>query len=465
MAQVDITLPVSRDTVDKFRTSSVFHWIYLFVPRHWLLILAEEGAEYGTYYHSVHGPEPPLEYYLEIVEKRVNSRSIEYLYEVAEISAQDKGRVKRAAQSVTPRFCQRYVVDVLRKLEAKGLVPAGTTDTWAAQMEFDSLRGDVPSGKGHEICRGSHHMYIPRDMHTRHLISFPRFLLSTAASWQIPAIDTGTSKAKERLSSKRAMCFIATIEYPICAFQHHGPRYEYFTSLCSDARLTPQGHIYSCSRSSPFVSSSSSPSYSSPLSRRSSSSHPSPSRHAPHSHSITRMFSPTACDDCEATWLHNWDRTVESQTQTAIQSLYMFAMHPSVRAHAIACLQQGVFRANQILRENYQREKHRLRQVLRDELEYAKAIFWNTGMARPVMRDLPFNTCRGWTGYFPPAGGEGRTGGMNTWRLDYWYYQNEYRQIPHMARRHVLNQIHWVRGKPLSAGTSGKLVREEKVEG
>lgn len=105
--------------------------------RHWILILAEEGARNGTWYHSTGGPTQNKPYRTDIETKRVNSHGIESLYPIAQISDKDKNKVKASAQKYPAKFCQQWVIEVLADLERKGLIPAETTANWEDQMETD----------------------------------------------------------------------------------------------------------------------------------------------------------------------------------------------------------------------------------------------------------------------------------------------------------------------------------------
>jgi hypothetical protein len=105
--------------------------------RHWILMLAEEGAEQATWYHLEGGPTQGRPYELDIKVKRFRSHGVDKHYPIARIAAKDKNKVKAAAQNTPLKFCQRWVVDVLYTLELKGLVPQGTYQTWYHAMEVD----------------------------------------------------------------------------------------------------------------------------------------------------------------------------------------------------------------------------------------------------------------------------------------------------------------------------------------
>ncbi|KAK3680653.1 hypothetical protein B0T22DRAFT_445218 [Podospora appendiculata] len=95
--------------------------------RHWMHILAEDGAKNGTWYHSTGGPHDP-------------GQATPAPHGV--VASSDINKVKASAQKIQAKFCQRYCVDVLGDLERKGLVPSGTYDTWYAAMEVDPYSSD-----------------------------------------------------------------------------------------------------------------------------------------------------------------------------------------------------------------------------------------------------------------------------------------------------------------------------------
>jgi hypothetical protein len=105
--------------------------------RHWMLMLGKETEEMAIWYHVKGGPTKDRPYEAHIETKRLNSSGIEKRYAVAQIDAKHRNKLKASAQRAPPRFCQRYVVDVLSGLEAKGLVPTGTAEAWARAMEVD----------------------------------------------------------------------------------------------------------------------------------------------------------------------------------------------------------------------------------------------------------------------------------------------------------------------------------------
>ncbi|KAF2171803.1 hypothetical protein M409DRAFT_50443 [Zasmidium cellare ATCC 36951] len=108
--------------------------------RHWIIILVKPGDPKCTWYHVKGGPQgdPPANAYEVFIEdgKRLNSQGIEHLSEkIATISDADRAKVKAAVQSVERQRCQLFTVAVLAKLEKKGLVPIGTSASFAARVE------------------------------------------------------------------------------------------------------------------------------------------------------------------------------------------------------------------------------------------------------------------------------------------------------------------------------------------
>ncbi|KAI2782958.1 hypothetical protein F4815DRAFT_442946 [Daldinia loculata] len=113
--------------------------------RHWLLIAAYPGEEHGTWYHVTGGPTHDKDYKLEIQTKRVDNHKIESYYKVGNLQEVDVKKLKASAQSITPKFCQRWIVDVLKDLERKSLMSSGTGDAWYQNMEVDPYSHDGAS--------------------------------------------------------------------------------------------------------------------------------------------------------------------------------------------------------------------------------------------------------------------------------------------------------------------------------
>ncbi|KAM0216567.1 hypothetical protein ACHAPQ_009487 [Fusarium lateritium] len=111
-------------------------------PRHWILMLSEEGSDRATWYHSTGGPTQGKSYKVDIDTKRLHSHGVENHYLVSKFAAKDKNKVKSAAQRAPAKFCQRWVVDVLMDLEKRSLVPAGTWQQWNGAMEADPFSDD-----------------------------------------------------------------------------------------------------------------------------------------------------------------------------------------------------------------------------------------------------------------------------------------------------------------------------------
>ncbi|KAK8043482.1 hypothetical protein PG993_005912 [Apiospora rasikravindrae] len=105
-------------------------------------MLGEEGAQNGTWYHATSGPTQNKPYKLEIQTKRLNSHGIETIHPITQIDPGNKNKLKASVQKTPPRFCQRWVVEVLRDLENKKLVPEGTSAGWYGAMEVDPYSSD-----------------------------------------------------------------------------------------------------------------------------------------------------------------------------------------------------------------------------------------------------------------------------------------------------------------------------------
>ncbi|KAM0562937.1 hypothetical protein ACHAPJ_001778 [Fusarium lateritium] len=113
-------------------------------PSHWILMLAERGAEYATWYHVIGGPSLASPWKVDISEGRLNSWTVNNRYYVAEILAKHRRKVKASAKKVPGRFCQGWVVDVIGNLEKDLVVPVGTQNDIAKLMEADPYYGDAP---------------------------------------------------------------------------------------------------------------------------------------------------------------------------------------------------------------------------------------------------------------------------------------------------------------------------------
>jgi hypothetical protein len=111
-------------------------------PRHWMLMLAEEGSDQATWYHSTGGPAQGKSYKVDINTKRLYNHGVECHHFLGKIAAKDKNKVKSAVQRAPARFYQRWVVDVLGDLEKRSLVPEGTWEQWNGAMEVDPFSDD-----------------------------------------------------------------------------------------------------------------------------------------------------------------------------------------------------------------------------------------------------------------------------------------------------------------------------------
>jgi uncharacterized membrane protein YgcG len=114
-------------------------------PLHWILLVATPGSRTCTWYY-VEG-NPTQGYTLKIqANKRMDSFGIASKQYICRIDDKDIAKLRAAAQSVPMQRCQKWTVEVLRNLERRGLVPSGTTDRFAAQVE--QPREVRPSGGG-----------------------------------------------------------------------------------------------------------------------------------------------------------------------------------------------------------------------------------------------------------------------------------------------------------------------------
>ena len=116
-------------------------------PLHWILILAAENAETGTYYHVTGGPTQRTGYTLSIQsDKRFHSHGIGEHHFIGQIDERDRNRLKASTQKISPRRCQEWTVQVLRDLENKGLVSSGTGDYWNSKVEKSPYSTDGEHG-------------------------------------------------------------------------------------------------------------------------------------------------------------------------------------------------------------------------------------------------------------------------------------------------------------------------------
>ncbi|KZF20992.1 hypothetical protein L228DRAFT_239887 [Xylona heveae TC161] len=106
-------------------------------PRHWMILAVPEGAtQRCTYYHVTGGPTQGQSYELQIqANKRVNSFGIASKEYIGTINESDVNKLKSSAQRARLGRCQRWVVEVLRDLERKGLLGPGIAASYAARIE------------------------------------------------------------------------------------------------------------------------------------------------------------------------------------------------------------------------------------------------------------------------------------------------------------------------------------------
>ncbi|KAF5231140.1 hypothetical protein FAUST_9446 [Fusarium austroamericanum] len=116
-------------------------------PRHWILVMAEEGSSsQTTWYHSTGGPTQDKPYSVVIEQKPFDSRGIEKYHLIGEISPKDKNKIKAAAQRTPAMRCQRWVVNVIEDLEKRSIVPEGTWSNWHVSIEVAPYSGDGAPG-------------------------------------------------------------------------------------------------------------------------------------------------------------------------------------------------------------------------------------------------------------------------------------------------------------------------------
>jgi hypothetical protein len=97
-------------------------------PQHWVLITYPVGSFNCTYYHTAGGPRDKGPYTASVeANKCLDSFAFASVHKICYIPEVTLGKVIYAARDVKPVQSQRYVLDILRRLENKEVVPDGTT--------------------------------------------------------------------------------------------------------------------------------------------------------------------------------------------------------------------------------------------------------------------------------------------------------------------------------------------------
>ncbi|KAL2830884.1 hypothetical protein BDW59DRAFT_158319 [Aspergillus cavernicola] len=117
--------------------------LYNGLPSHWVLMLVKPGEE-NCIMIDVDGGYPPSTYKVRIdPDKRFDTGGIATRHRLVTTRAFDEAAFRDAAVSVPPQHCQRYVLAIVRKLEAKGMVRAGTADGFTPMLEPGIFEGPV----------------------------------------------------------------------------------------------------------------------------------------------------------------------------------------------------------------------------------------------------------------------------------------------------------------------------------
>jgi hypothetical protein len=97
-------------------------------PQHWVLITYPVGSFNCTYYHTVggRGEKGPYKVAIE-ANKHLGSFAFASVRKICYIPEVSLGEVVEVARDVKPAQSQRYVLDILSRLEGKNVVPEGTT--------------------------------------------------------------------------------------------------------------------------------------------------------------------------------------------------------------------------------------------------------------------------------------------------------------------------------------------------
>ncbi|CEL11186.1 hypothetical protein ASPCAL14289 [Aspergillus calidoustus] len=97
-------------------------------PQHWVLITYPVGSFNCTYYHTTSGTRDKEPYTARVeANKRLDSFAFASVRRICYIAEVTLGEVIDAARHAKPVQSQRYVLDILRTLETKDVVPYGTT--------------------------------------------------------------------------------------------------------------------------------------------------------------------------------------------------------------------------------------------------------------------------------------------------------------------------------------------------
>jgi hypothetical protein len=120
-------------------------------PEHWVMIIVIPGDDYCTFYHSNHEwlAWPRYQLYTEPM-KRFDHYKVVNRDRICSIRESDMNKFRQACRDIEPQHCQRYVIEVLKELERKGLVPQGTGDSYIPQSQL-------------HVHEGPHHQYTEEE--------------------------------------------------------------------------------------------------------------------------------------------------------------------------------------------------------------------------------------------------------------------------------------------------------------
>jgi hypothetical protein len=105
-------------------------------PQHWVLITYPVGSFNCTYYHTAGGARDKGSYTARVeANKRLDSFAFASVRRVCYIPEVTLGEVIDAARNVKPVQSQRYVLEILRRLENKDVIPGGTTRMFERRFE------------------------------------------------------------------------------------------------------------------------------------------------------------------------------------------------------------------------------------------------------------------------------------------------------------------------------------------
>ncbi|KAL4905532.1 hypothetical protein BDW74DRAFT_177900 [Aspergillus multicolor] len=113
-------------------------------PEHWALFVLIRGTNRCTRYEAGNGYPPETYEAWRQEDKRFSSWFYPRRELIADFSRQDHLAMAEEAAKVKPQHCQRYIVDILQRLEDRRMVPLGTAEKYRARVQLGLFEG--PNG-------------------------------------------------------------------------------------------------------------------------------------------------------------------------------------------------------------------------------------------------------------------------------------------------------------------------------